>query len=86
MNFHKKSLIAKAIIALALLLIACFIIDKASAKIIDSTFTYKVLYLPRTQQICNDNMYWVEYNPKLEKRCRILWTEWVNEMGNAIPY
>jgi len=50
-------------------------------------FYYNQNWLPpRTHQICNDAFIWVEYNPKLEKRCRGLWTAWTNEIKNTLPY
>lgn len=35
---------------------------------------------PRIQQLCSDAYIGVEYNPRIEKRCRVLWDSWTKEI------
>lgn len=37
---------------------------------------------PRIQQLCNDNFIGTDWNKsmKYEKRCRVLWAAWTNEI------
>ena len=32
---------------------------------------------------CQNSFIWYEYNPKLEKKCRPLWTLWTNEIKKS---
>lgn len=45
-------------------------------------------YPPRIQQLCYDNFIGTDWNKsmKYEKRCRVLWTSWTNEIKNSSPY
>lgn len=80
MNYHKKRLIVTAIMVLVALLLGCYGIEKLSAK----PFYYNQGWLPpRTHQVCNDAFIGYEYQPRLEKRCRVLWNAWTGEINNS---
>lgn len=38
--------------------------------------------LTRKEVICQKSFIGYEYNPKLENRCRALWTEWTRQILN----
>lgn len=62
---------------IAIVLGVCFVQYK--------TTTASGYFPPRIQQICWDNHYGVDWDiaKKQEKRCRVLWTSWTEQIKNG---
>lgn len=73
-SMYTKKIRTPAIINIAFLVLLLL-------PLIIGVWVYKASAKPLVIQ-CQDSFIWYEYNPKLEKRCRTLWTLWTKQILN----